>query len=116
MLHTIAEATNGQGDLPDSALGPAVDAADASYLAAEISPEGRGSHVYHTVANHGTIPARDFASWLCLEKKCTRVSERAAASGLTAVRCLTLDEKLNRSAFVGFGVVGVSAQSVMRTP
>lgn len=75
MLATIAPATGGQALLPNELCGPALDAAQCAQFAPEITAEGRGSTVYHALANVGTVPARDFAAWLCLEKKCSRVSD-----------------------------------------
>lgn len=76
MLAVIAPATSGQGVLMDSALGPALDAAGTPEFAPEISAEGRGAIIYHSLTQDGAVLARDFAMWLCLEKKCSRVSDR----------------------------------------
>lgn len=53
----------------------ALAAAQASELESEISDRGRGASIYHAFANQGSIPVRDFASWVCVEMKCSRVRE-----------------------------------------
>lgn len=73
MLATIAPATGGQAFLTQALCSLALDAAQCPF-ASEIAAEGRGSMVYHALANEGTVPARDFAVWVCLEQSCSRVS------------------------------------------
>lgn len=73
MLATIAPATAGAASLARALCGPAMDAAQCPEFASEITAEGRGSTVYHALANEGKVPARDFAAWLCLERRCSRV-------------------------------------------
>lgn len=73
MLATIAPATGGVTSLPSALCGPALDAAQCPELAPEITAEGRGSAVYHALAHEGTVLARDFAAWMCLERSCSRV-------------------------------------------
>ena len=73
MLATIAPATGGQAYLSSELCGPALDAAQRPEFAPEISAEGRGSIVYHALANAGVVLARDFAAWICLEQRCSRV-------------------------------------------
>lgn len=75
MLAVIASATSGQGLIKDSGLEPALAAAGIPELASEISVKGRGAIIYHSIALEGTVLARDFAMWLCLERKCSRVSD-----------------------------------------
>ena len=53
----------------------ALEAAEASELASEITEQGRGANIYHAFATQNMIPVRDFASWICVEKKCSRVSQ-----------------------------------------
>ncbi|CAN0348380.1 unnamed protein product [Pylaiella littoralis] len=72
MLATIAPATGGQAFLTHALCSLALDAAQCPF-ASEIAAEGRGSMVYHALANEGTVPARDFAVWVCLEQSCSRI-------------------------------------------
>lgn len=73
MLAIISPATSGQAALTDTVLGPALDAAECPEFASEISATGRGALIFHAIASSGTVAAREFASWLCLEKKCAKV-------------------------------------------
>ena len=73
MLATIAPATGGQASLPPELCGPALDAAQCPEFAPEITAEGRGSMVFHALANERVVLARDFAAWICLEQSCSRV-------------------------------------------
>lgn len=75
MLAVIASTTSGQGVITNSGLGPALDAAGIPEFASEISVKGRGAIIYHSLALEGTVLARDFAVCLCLERKCSRVSD-----------------------------------------
>lgn len=84
MLATIAPATGGESCLPSTLCGPALDAAQCPEFAPEVSSEGRGAMVYHALANEGTVPARDFAAWVCLEKKCSKVRHWKEARVATA--------------------------------
>ena len=52
-----------------------MEAAQASELASEIVEHGRGANSYHAFATQNMIPVRDFASWVCVEQKCSNVSE-----------------------------------------
>lgn len=76
MMATLAGPTNGQGTLGNDSEGlrAALSAAQAPELESEISPTGRGASIYHAIANHGGMPVRDLAAWICVEKKCSRVS------------------------------------------
>lgn len=74
MMAAIAPAANGQATLTDAVMGPALDAAGAPELAAEINAEGRGANIHYSLLHHHTVVARDFAAWVCLEKKSSRVS------------------------------------------
>lgn len=72
----LVEATNGQGALVNDgeALKAALRGAEASELESEISATGRGATIHHAMANHGGVPMRELAAWICVEKKCSRVS------------------------------------------
>ena len=77
MTKTLVNAT---GDVLQIRKDPAMiqsalAAAQASELESEISDHGRGASIYHAFANQGSIPVRDFASWVCVEMKCSRVRE-----------------------------------------
>jgi len=76
MMATLAGPTNGQGTLPNNneMLRAALNAAQAPELESEISPTGRGASIYHAISNQGGVPVRDLATWICVEKKCSRVS------------------------------------------
>lgn len=69
----LVEAANGQGTLVSDDLRAALQAAHASELESEISPTGRGAAIHHAMANHGGVPVRDLAAWICVEKKCSTV-------------------------------------------
>lgn len=71
----LVEAANGQGTLVNDgeALRAALRAAQASELESEISPTGRGASIHHAMANHGGVPMRDLAAWICVENKCSTV-------------------------------------------
>lgn len=76
MLQTIASATNGQGTIGNQqpeVLRAALAAAQSPELEAEISEHGRGSAIFHAISSQGFVAAKDFATWICLEKKCSRV-------------------------------------------
>lgn len=73
MMVMIAGATNAQAVLGPPVMGPALDAAGAAELADEITEHGRGANIYHALQHHKVAAARDFAAWVCLEKKCSRV-------------------------------------------
>ena len=76
MMATLAASTNGQGTLGNDGamLRAALAAAQAPELESEISDTGRGASIYHAIANQGGVPVRDLAAWICVEKKCSRVS------------------------------------------
>lgn len=81
MMATIGKATDGQGNLGDSqALTAALAAAEAPELAGEITATGRGTNIFHALATQRYVTARDYASWICLEKKCSRVRWRGLDS------------------------------------
>lgn len=80
MLATMTQATNGQGNLAEATvLEAALTAAAAPELAAEITAEGRGASIHHAMEMRGYVDARDFASWIVLEKKCSKVRNRGRA-------------------------------------
>ena len=76
MVNVIANATGNpsQIDYDIPMYTAALDAAQASELASEIVEHGRGASIYHALATQNMIPIKDFASWVCVEKKCSRVS------------------------------------------
>ncbi|CAM9724740.1 unnamed protein product [Sphacelaria rigidula] len=73
MMSSIAPATNGESDLPVTSLGPALDAVHMPELAPQIAVNGFGAGIYNTLLHHGTVSAREFSTWLCLEQKCSRM-------------------------------------------
>lgn len=75
MMATIAPATSGQGEISGDleVLRAALAAAQAPELEEEITEHGRGATIHHGMMSRGMVPARDLASWICLEKKCSRV-------------------------------------------
>lgn len=74
MMSTISEAINGQENITNgNILIAAVAAAGAPDLTAEITAEGRGAGIRHLFEAQGYIAAREFASWVCVEKKCSKV-------------------------------------------
>lgn len=76
MMAAIAIPTNGQGTLGDDSdvLRAVLTAAQAPELETEVSPTGRGASIYHAIANQGGVPVRDLTAWICMEKKCSKVS------------------------------------------
>ncbi|CAM9274541.1 unnamed protein product, partial [Hapterophycus canaliculatus] len=75
MVTTLALPTNGQTNLRNDTqmLKAAFDAAQAPELEAEISSTGRGAGIYHAIANHGHVAVRELATWICVERKCSKV-------------------------------------------
>lgn len=73
-MSSIAPATNGEANLPVTSLGPALDAVHMPELAPQIVANGFGAGIYNALLHHGTVSAREFSTWLCLERKCSRVS------------------------------------------
>ena len=75
MMVTIAGATRGSETIGNEMpmLQAALAAAGAPELAAEVTATGRGAGIYHAIASSGGAPTRDFATWICLEQKCSRV-------------------------------------------
>lgn len=74
MVATIAQGTNGEAKFGDSrALTDALVAAGVPELAPEISATGRGVNIFHALSTQRYVIVRDYASWICLEKKCSRV-------------------------------------------
>lgn len=75
MMGTIAGATNGQGVIGNNpeVICAALAAAQAPELEAELAAEGRGASIHHGLVTQGSVHTRDFATWICLEKKCSRV-------------------------------------------
>lgn len=77
MMVTLAPTTEGHGALGnDEMLRAALNAAGCPELQEEISPSGRGAGIYHAIADQGSVPVRDLAAWVCVEKKCSRVRVR----------------------------------------
>lgn len=76
MVARLSAATNGQNAITSDAamLRTALTAAGAPHLESEISKEGRGASIFHTLSTEGSVPLRDLASWVCVEKKCSSVS------------------------------------------
>ncbi|CAN0297351.1 unnamed protein product [Ectocarpus sp. 4 AP-2014] len=75
MMVALAASTNGLGTLGDDSavLRAALGAAQVPELESEISPTGRGVSIYHAIENHGGVPARELATWICMEKKCSKI-------------------------------------------
>ena len=75
MMATIAAATLGSRTVGHDRqiLHAALAAAGAPELEAEITATGRGASIHHAIASSADLPTRDFATWICLEKKCSRV-------------------------------------------
>ena len=78
MMVTLAGATRGNGTIGNDRqmLSAALAAAEASELESEVTATGRGASIHHAIASSGGVPTRDFATWICLEKKCSRVKAR----------------------------------------
>lgn len=74
-MAAIAEVTNGQESFTDErgVLRAVLSAAQSLDLYAEISAEGRGAGIHHAIATQGSVSIKEFVSWICLEKKCSRV-------------------------------------------
>ncbi|CAM9541397.1 unnamed protein product [Ascophyllum nodosum] len=75
MTEILADATGDSSQIRNdlSVLRSALLAAEVPELESEITESGRGATVYHAFATQGMIPTREFAAWICVEKKCTRV-------------------------------------------
>lgn len=74
MVATVAHGTNGEAKLGErQILTAALAAAGVPELATEISTTGRGVNIFHALATQHFVIVQDFASWICLEKKCSRV-------------------------------------------
>lgn len=86
MMATMAAATRGSGTIRNErqVLHAALAAARAPELEAEITETGRGASVYHAIVTSGGMPMRDFATWICLERKCSRVRFGEISSGVQA--------------------------------
>ena len=75
MTKVLADATGDSSQIANdlSTLRSALLAAEAPELESEITESGRGATIYHAFATQGMIPTREFAAWICVEKKCSRV-------------------------------------------
>ncbi|CAN0097026.1 unnamed protein product, partial [Discosporangium mesarthrocarpum] len=51
----------------------ALAACGHSELGHEVTLEGRGAGIYHTIASKGTVPTYELASWAVQEVKCSKV-------------------------------------------
>ena len=83
MTRTLADATGDSSEIRNDAgmFRSALVAAEASELESEITEIGRGATIYHAFASHGMVPIREFASWICVEKMCSRVRDGKRGGG-----------------------------------
>lgn len=97
MMTAVAEVTDGREAVTEErgVLRAVLAAAQSLDLYAEISAEGRGAGIHHAIATQGSVSIKDFVSWICLEKKCSRVRvagftapHRRARSSCYVVRLL----------------------------
>lgn len=74
-MAAIAEVANGREAFTEErgVLRAVLAAAQSLDLYAEISADGRGAGIHHAIATQGSVSIKDFVSWICLEKKCSRV-------------------------------------------